>query len=110
MSTNVENLIAKVVNLHDKKRKQLEKVAEISCHLTSDAGIAVKTELYNNNICRFLITGTRCGMTITYNMLTWEIVRKPRGAAPWYTEWESANAWRILERAEELKEWREKGF
>lgn len=28
MSTNVENLIAKVVNLHDKKRKQLEKVAE----------------------------------------------------------------------------------
>lgn len=103
MRTNIENLIAQVVRKHEVKRLQLEKVAEISCHLTSDAGIHITAELYNNNICRFLIEGTRCGMTITYHTLTLEIVRKPRGEKPWYTTTETANAWDILDKAERLK-------
>lgn len=98
-NSNIENLIAQVVKRNEKKRQQLEKVAEISCHLTSDAGINIEAELYNNNICRFLISGTRCGMTITYNTLTWEIVRKPRGEKPWYKTSEQSNAWFILEKA-----------
>lgn len=97
--SNIQNLIAQAIKRNEIKRQQLEKVAEISCHLTSDAGISIDAELYDNNICRFLIRGTRCGMTITFNTLTWEIVRKPRGAKPWYKTWEAANAWDILEKA-----------
>lgn len=103
MKTNIENLIAHVCAKHEKKRRQLEKVADISCYLTSDAGIYITAELYSNNICRFLINGTRSSMTITYNALTWEIVRKPRGEKPWYTMTETANAWDILDKAEEKR-------
>lgn len=99
MKSNIQNLIAQVIKRNSTKKTQLEKVAEISCHLTSDAGISIECEMYDNNIVRFLITGTRCGMTITYNTKTWEIVRKPRGAKPWYRTWESANAWDILDKA-----------
>lgn len=98
--SNIENLVAQVIKRNETKRKQLEKVADICCHLTSDAGISIVAEMYSNNIVRFLITGTRCGMTITYNTLTWEIVRKPRGEKPWYTEKEyHHNAWDILDKA-----------
>lgn len=98
-NSNIENLIAQVIRKHDVKRRQLETVADISAHLTSDAGIHIEAELYDNNICRFLIEGTRCRMTITYNTLTWELVRKPRGKKPWYKTTEQSNAWFILERA-----------
>lgn len=96
---NIENLIAQVIKRHDRKREQLERVQDICIHLTSDDGIMIDCELYSDNICRFLITGTRCSMTITYNTLTWELTRKPRGKRPWHTDWIHANAGDILNRA-----------
>ena len=97
---NIENLIVQVIKRNETKKRQLEKVADISCHLTSDAGIRIEAELYEGNICRFLITGTRCGMTITFDTHTLEIKRKPRGKKPVFTTWESSNAFDILRMAE----------
>lgn len=98
--SNTINLIAQICKRHEVKKAQLEMVQEISIHLTSDDGISIEVELYDNNICRFLITGTRSSMTITYNTLTWELCRKPRNAKPWYTNWMHTNAIEILKQVE----------
>lgn len=104
MKNNIENLIANVVVRHEDKHKQLEKMQEICIHLTSDDGICIKAELYKNNVCRFLIQGTRCNMTITYNTLTWDLTRKPRGEKPWHTQsMYNRNIYTILERVKEIK-------
>lgn len=92
----IENLIAQVIKRHDSKRKQLEKMQSICTHLTSDDGISIDAELYSGNICRFLITGTRCNMTITYNTITWELTRKPRNASPFHKAWMQSNITNIL--------------
>ena len=100
--SNIENLIANVIKRHDKKRIQLEIVRDICVHLTSDDGIWITAELYNNNICRFLIKGTRSNMTITYNTKTWELTRKPRNEKPFYTTWLSSSVYDIIRRYENL--------
>ena len=96
--SNVPNLIANVVRNNKEKMMQLEKVQDICIHLTSDDGILVYAEMYDGNIVRFLIRGTRCGMTITYNTITGELVRKPKGKKPWYTVWEQMNVSDIFRR------------
>ena len=49
-----------------------------------DDHIRIRCELYQNNIARYLIEGTRSGMTITANTLTNEITRKHRNEKAWY--------------------------
>lgn len=83
----VAYLIREVCKRNPKKREQLEKVRDISAHLTSADGIHVETEMYSGGIIRFCITGTRCGMVITYDPKTWKIVRKKRGEKPWWRNW-----------------------
>ena len=100
--TQIENLIANIINRHEDKRKQLETIQSICIHLTSDDGITIEAELYDNNICRFLIKGTRCSMTITYDTLTWELCRKPKNTKPWHSTWIATNTYKIFDRAEEL--------
>lgn len=96
--SNLANLIANVVRNNEKKMEQLKRVQSICLNLTSDDGISVDTEMYYDNIVRFRISGTRCGMVITYNTITGEIVRKPAGARPWHTEWEHIHVSDILRR------------
>ena len=92
----VETNIANIIRGNRKKIEQLEMVKEISSHLTSDDGIRIICELYTGNIARYLITGTRCSMTVTANTITGEIIRKPRGTKPWYSDWVTTNATDIL--------------
>jgi hypothetical protein len=75
--------IAIILKHNPAKVKQLEKVWSISENCTSDNHIEIICEMYSNNIVRYLITGTRSGMTITANALTYEIVRKRRNEKPW---------------------------
>lgn len=76
--------IARIIKGNQKKIEQLNKVQSISINCTSDDHIRIKCELYMNNVVRYLIEGTRSGMTITANTLTNEIVRKHRNEDPWY--------------------------
>ena len=76
--------IARIMSYNPSKARQVEKVASISSHLTSASSARVTCELYDGNIMRFVIVGTRSSATITANTITNEIVRKPRGAKPWY--------------------------
>ncbi len=91
-----ENLIARLCKVHEIKKEQLERLKDITLNCTSDAGIDIDLELYDNSICRFIVNGTRSKMTITYNALTWELTRKPRNAKPWETAHIHANAYDIL--------------
>ena len=75
--------IARIIKNNPKKIEQLNKVQDISIHCTSDDHIRIKCELYRNKIARYIITGTRSGMIITANIITGEIVRKPRSEKPW---------------------------
>ena len=76
--------IARIIRNKENKIEQLDKVQSISIHCTSDDHIRIKCELYHGNIVRYLIEGTRSGMTITADALTNEIVRKPRNEKAWY--------------------------
>ena len=76
--------IARIIRNNDKKIEQLQKVQGISINCTSDDHIRIKCELYQNNIARYLIEGTRSGMTITANTLTNELTRKHRNEKAWY--------------------------
>lgn len=66
------------------KLAQLEKVQDISIHLTSDDGLRIMCEVYAGNVVRYLVQGTRSGMTITANSITREMMRKPRNSKPVY--------------------------
>lgn len=79
----VNRHIASFLRQNPKKWEQLDKVQGITISCTSDDHIHVQLEMYDNNIVRFLITGTRCNMVICGNALTHEIIRKPRNARPW---------------------------
>ena len=77
--------IAVILSHNPAKVSQLEKITDICFHLTSDDGIDIDCEIYAGDIARYLITGTRCRMTITANTITNEITRKPYKARPIYT-------------------------
>lgn len=102
-ANQVEKNIARILTGNTEKIRQLEKIEDISCHLTSDDGIDITCELYDNNIVRYLIKGTRCGMTITANALTNEIMRKPNGIKPYRTEHITSNVCYILARIEQME-------
>ncbi len=95
--------IAVILKHNPKKVDQLKKVGDICCHLTSDDGISVDWEYYGGGLVRYLITGTRCGMTVTANAITNEIQRKPRGARPVFIGWEHINVGDILNILEEIQ-------
>ena len=94
--------IARICLIHPKKMSQLETVQSISCNCTSDDAITIESELYNDNICRILITGTRSRMTMTFNTLTMEIKRKKRGEIPWYKDDFYANCSDIFNMVDEI--------
>lgn len=75
--------IANIIRRHPNKMDQLERVKSITVCMTSDDHINIVCEMYSENITRYLITGTRANMTITYKSDTDQIVRKPRGLEPW---------------------------
>lgn len=74
-----------ILSIYPEKLAQFNKLCDRCYYLTSDTGITVSMEMYDGNIVRLVITGTRCQMTVCYNALTWELLRKPRGAKPWFT-------------------------
>lgn len=89
--------IAVVLKHNPRKVEQLETVQSICLNLTSDDGIDIECELYSGSIARYLIQGTRSGMTITVNTLTNEIVRKRRGEQPWVAARIHCNCYEIFE-------------
>ena len=63
----------------------MEKFRKLSdrCYtLTSDYGIYIKVEVYQNNIESYVIEGTRCKLRITYDNNNKKVVRKPYKAIP----------------------------
>ena len=52
--------------------------------LTSDCGIDVKYELYNNGILSYIINGLRSQIKIIYDTQNKKIIRKPYGKEPNY--------------------------
>ena len=63
----------------------LEKFKKLSdrCYtLTSDYGVYIKVEVYQNNIESYIIEGTRCKLRITYDNKNKKVVRKPYKAIP----------------------------
>ena len=92
------NNIATIIRDKDKKIEQLEKVQGITMTCTSDDRIYIICELYCDNIVRYLIEGTRSSMTITANMATNEIIRKPNGIKPWQVAETDCWAFEILKK------------
>lgn len=64
----------------EKKLEQLDKVQGITVRCTSDDHINIICEIHHDGIVRYLIEGTRSGMTVTADTETREIVRLPRGS------------------------------
>lgn len=95
--------IAVILFHNPEKIRQLEQVKAICSHLTSDDGVCVDVEIYGGGVARYLIHGTRCGMTVTANTLTNEIMRKPRGAQPVFTSWVSMNTSDVFEVLESIQ-------
>ena len=94
--------IAHVCLTHPEKMTQLETVRSITFDCTSDDEVQIVSELYNNNICRVRITGTRSRMTATYNTLSMELCRKKWGEIPWCAYGFRANCNDILSMIDEL--------
>lgn len=78
--------IAVFLKHNPEKIAQLEKVQAITIWLTSDDWCEITCEMYEDGIERYLIRGTRSTMTITVKEPEHLLVRKPRGARPWYTD------------------------
>lgn len=101
---SVDRYIARMLVLYPQKYNQLDKIQTMCFHYTSDDIIKIGCELYEGNIIRYVIKGTRCNMTLAYNVKTLELARKPRGKAPWvYTE-EQSNCGVILKLARMMKD------
>ena len=63
----------------------MEKFRKLSdrCYtLTSDYGVYIKVEIYQNNIESYIIEGTRCKLRITYDNKNKKVVRKPYKSKP----------------------------
>jgi len=100
----IERNIAITLAHNPEKIAQLERVQDISWHLTGGDGIQIEAELYAGGIIRYLITGTRSGMTVTAKEPEHEIIRKPRGAKPWMTKSDyNRHAGDILEYVREIQ-------
>lgn len=99
--------IARAIRGNEKKIEQLRKLKERCVYLTSSDGIHITAELYEGNIARFIIEGTRSNMTVTVNTITNQIIRKPRGAEPWYTvQAFNMNVSDIEEEVKNMESWR----
>lgn len=75
--------IARLIRDKPEKVRQLERARDITVHLTGDDYVYITCELYRDGIARYLIRGTRSGMTVTANVKTRELCRKPRNEKPW---------------------------
>lgn len=110
MKTNKcnEKAIARniAINLYHnpQKEEQIRKVQDICFHLTSDDGISVDIEMYPRGIVRYLISGTRCSMTLTVREPEHEVIRKPNGLKPWMTDWTHLHVNDILDILDNIKE------
>lgn len=88
--------IAVILKHNPEKVAQLEKVGDITFHLTSDDHVNITAELYRDGIARYLIEGTRCRATVTANLRTMELTRKPRNEKPWSEAWTDAWVYDII--------------
>ena len=79
--------IANAIRNNYNKIEQLEKVKDITLNCTSDCNCTITIEMYNNNIVRYIVNGTRAQTTITYNTATKQIIRKPYKENPWYIDY-----------------------
>ena len=94
----ITNNIAALIRGNEKKIEQLVKVQEITMVCTSDDHLNITCEMYDNNIVRYLLNGTRSGMVVTANTATKEIIRKPNGIKPWQVAETDCWAWEILKK------------
>ena len=68
---------------HDKNTmEKFRKLADRCYTLTSDYGVYIKAEVYQNNIESYIIEGTRCKLRITYDNKNKKVVRKPYKSKP----------------------------
>lgn len=101
-NNQVARNIAVILKHNPRKVEQLKRVREICEHLTSDDGISIEIEYYGGGVVRYLISGTRCGMTITAKEPDHEIIRKPRGARAVFVSWANIHAHDILWMLEDM--------
>lgn len=94
--------IALILKHNPQKVAQLEKVGDITVHMTSDDHVNIDIELYDNNIVRYLIEGTRSGCTMTVDMKTMKVIRKPRNLRPWVTAWTDMQVYEIVRRYHDI--------
>lgn len=78
--------IARILRENPRKVEELSRVRDITVHLTSDDGLRVTVELYRDHVVRFLIRGTRSGMTLTADVMTCILTRKRRNEKPWLSD------------------------
>lgn len=89
MKVNTNQIVKNIANAiknNPNKIEQLEKVKDITLHYTSDNNCRIVIEMYNNNIVRYIVNGTKSQTIVTYNTATKQIVRKPYKEIPWYTD------------------------
>ena len=92
----------------DGKIAALDKVQDMCLRFTSDDAVDVTVEMFNNNVIRYLIKGTRCNMTLCFNSLTFALCRKPRGEVAWFSNSFSCHAGDILRDARNVIEFNKK--
>lgn len=79
--------IAWAIHGHPEKIAQLEKVWEITVHLTSDDWARVEIEAYHDHYYRYRIFGVRSSATVTVDPRTNTLRKKGRGEKPWFRDW-----------------------
>ena len=85
--------------------EKFKKLADRCYSLTSDYGVYIKVELYQNNIESYIIEGTRCNLRITYDNKNKKVVRKPYKAIPiMFSNFEHFNCMDLEEIVNKIKE------
>ena len=108
----MENLKLKNINslcwilAHDNNTMEKFKRLSDRCYtLTSDYGIYIKVEVYQNNIESYIIEGTRCKLRITYDNKNKKVVRKPYKAIPiMFSNFEKYNCLDLEKIIKDIKE------
>ena len=91
---------------HDNNTMEKFKRLSDRCYtLTSDYGVYIKVELYQNNIESYVIEGTRCKLRITYDNNNKKVVRKPYKARPiMFSNFEKYNCLDLEKIIKDIKE------
>lgn len=76
--------LKRLLELYPQKMEQFQKAYDRTFALTSSDSCDVTVEVYNNNIARYIVEGTRSKFSICFNPISMQLSRKPYKEKPWF--------------------------